>query len=177
VRSSWCVGAATRPGAVADAAGVIFPGAPISNPGLNMVNGKPMNHHRDQGSGSDTCHPASWNRTSYTPDFLAELGEPLPDKPNGYRQAAIYHLQLMFAVDEFLIAAQDARLAVAVVLGWPSTRGLSIGNIADQLGVSATTITRACARFREMSGLAGGGVRFIRPGAGSMATSRRRFKA
>jgi Trp operon repressor len=96
--------------------------------------------------------------------------EPLPDEPNEYRQAALYHLQIMLAVDDFITVAQDARLAVvavAVVLGWPSTRGLSIGNIADQLGVSVTTITRACARFREMSGLAAG-VRFIRPVAGSL---------
>jgi hypothetical protein len=46
----------------------------------------------------------------------------------------------MFAVDEFVTAAPDARVAVvavAVVLGWPSARGLSVGNIADQLGVLA----------------------------------------
>jgi hypothetical protein len=108
---------------------VIFRTAPISNPGPDMVNGKPaMNHHRDCGSDSDTCDPASWNRASYTPDLLAELGEPLPEAPNGYRAAAIYHLQLMYAVDEFLTAASDARLAVivvAVVLGWPSIRGLT----------------------------------------------------
>jgi hypothetical protein len=48
---------------------------------------------------------------------------------------------------------------------------------AEQLGCTPSTITRACTRFREMAGLAaGGGVRFIRPGAGSNATSRRRFE-
>jgi hypothetical protein len=41
--------------------------------------------------------------------------EPLPDAPNDYRQAAIYHLQLMFAVDEFITAATDARVAVVAV--------------------------------------------------------------
>jgi hypothetical protein len=86
--------------------------------------------------------PAGWDRASYTPDLLAELGEPLPEPVNGYRQAAIYHLQLMFAVDEFLTDAPDARVAVvavAVVLGWPSARGLTLGDIAGQLGCSLST--------------------------------------
>ena len=62
----------------------------------------------------------------------------------------------MFSVDEFVTAAPDARVAlvaVAIVLGWPSTRALSVGNIASQLGVSTATITLACVRFREMAGL------------------------
>ena len=116
-----------------------------------------VNHHRDQGFDSDTFNDcADWNKASYTPDFLAELGEPLPEAPNGYRAAAIYHLQLMFAVDEFLTASPDARVAVvavAVVLGWPSARGLSVGNIADQLGCSPSTLTRSIARFKTMAGL------------------------
>jgi hypothetical protein len=92
-----------------------LPGAVISNPDPNMVNGKPMNHHPDQGSHSDTFNdPGGWNRASYTPDFLDEI-EPLPDVPNDYRQAALYHLQLMYAVDEFLMAPKDARFAVIVV--------------------------------------------------------------
>jgi hypothetical protein len=132
-----------------------------------MVNGKPaMNHHRDRGSDNDLdSDPARWNRASYTPDLLAELGEPLPEVPNGYRQAAIYHLQLMFAVDEFITAAPDARVAVvavAVVLGRPSARGFSISNIADQLGCSLSTLTRSIARFKALAGLgvSAGGVRF-----------------
>ena len=58
----------------------------------------------------------------------------------------------MFAIDRFIEAAEDARLAVvavALVLGWPSTRGLTVPEIAEQLGVSTSTITRACARFRR----------------------------
>jgi hypothetical protein len=45
-----------------------------------------MNHHRDRGSESEFNNCADWNRASYTPDLLAELGEPLPDPVNGYRQ-------------------------------------------------------------------------------------------
>jgi hypothetical protein len=125
-----------------------------------------MNHHFDRGADSDV-DPASWNRASYNHHPRDDF-EPLPDAANDYRQAAV-HLQLMFAVDEFVTAAPDARVAVvAVVLGWPSARGLSVRNIAGQLGCSQTTITQACARFREMSGRdSSGGVRFIRPGAGS----------
>jgi hypothetical protein len=78
----------------------------------------------------------------------------------------------MFAIDEYVTALEDAKLgiiAIWLMLQWPSTRGLSLSNIAGQLGCSPTTITRACARFREMSGpeVSAGGVRFIRPGAGS----------
>jgi hypothetical protein len=131
-----------------------------------------VNHHRDCGTDNDTCDPANWSRASYNHHPCDDF-EPLPDIPNPYRQAAIYHLQLMFAVDEFLTAAEDSRLAVvavAVVLGWPSARGFTLGNIADQLGCSPSTLTRSIARFKAIAGLgvsAGGGVRFIRPGAGS----------
>jgi hypothetical protein len=129
-----------------------------------------MNHHRDGGSDNDFNDPATWNKASCSPDLLDEI-EPLPDPVNGYRQAAIYHLQLMFVVDDFVTAAEDARLAVvacAICLGWPSTRGMTVPEIASQLGVSTSTMGRACARFREMAGLgSAGGVRFIRPGAGS----------
>jgi len=100
------------------------------------------------------------------PDCIAEIGEPLPEAPNEYRQAAIYHLQLMFAVDEFLTAAPDARVAVvavAVVLGWPSARGFSIGDVAD-LGCSLSSLTRSIARFKISAGLAAG---FISDGGGS----------
>ena len=126
-----------------------------------------MNHHRDGGSDND-LDPARLNRASYSAHPIDSM-EPLSDEPNPYREATLYHLQLMYAVDEFLTAAEDSRLAVvavAVVFGWPSARGLSIANIAGQLGVSASSITRACARFREIAGLnsAGG----VRPGAGSL---------
>jgi hypothetical protein len=115
--------------------------------------------------------PRGWNRASYTPDLFAELGEPLPEAPNDYRAAALAHLQLMLCIDEFITAAEDARLAVvsiAICLGWPSTRGLTAPEIAEQLGCSPATITRACARFREMANLdSAGRLGSVRPGAGS----------
>jgi hypothetical protein len=99
-----------------------------------------------------------------------------PDTPNAYRQAALYHLQLMFAVDEFVTAAPDARaavVAVAVVLGWPSARGLSISNIAAQLGCTPAALTRSVARFKTMAGLGSGGG--VRPGAGHQTATSRRY--
>jgi hypothetical protein len=68
--------------------------------------------------------------------------------------------------------ATDARVAVvavAVVLGWPSARGLSVGNIADQLGCSPSTLTRSITRFKTLAGLgvSAAGVRYVGDGAGS----------
>jgi hypothetical protein len=132
-----------------------------------------MRHfHEPAGFDDSDGDPAGWNRASYNHHPCDDF-EPLPDTSSDYRQAALYHLKIMLAVDRYLETAPDARLAViavAVVLGWPSTRGLTVTEIADQLGISTSTIARACTRFREMAGLgvsAGGGVRFIRPGAGS----------
>jgi hypothetical protein len=67
-----------------------------------------MNHHRLD---SDFNDPGDWNKASYIDDPIHSI-EPLPDVPNSYRQAVIFHLQLMFAVDEFVTAAPDARVAV-----------------------------------------------------------------
>ena len=131
-----------------------------------------MHHFHEPAGSNDFDDPASWDRASYNHHPCDDF-EPLPDTSSDYRQAALYHLQLMYAVDEFITAAPDARVAVvavAVVLGWPSTRNLTAPEIAEQLGVSTSTMGRACARFREMAGLgvtAGGGVRFIGNGAGS----------
>jgi hypothetical protein len=69
----------------------------------------------------------------------------------------------------WFLRARNARFAViviAIVLGWPSARGFTLSGIADQWGVSVLTISRACARFREMAGLNSAGE--LRPGAGSL---------
>jgi hypothetical protein len=129
-----------------------------------------MRHFHEPAGSNDFNDPSEWNKASYTPDYIAEIGEPLPEVPNSYRQAAIHYLQLIYAVDEFVTSAEDSRLAVvavAVALGWPSARGLTLGNIAGQLGCSLSTLTGSIARFKAIAGLgvfAGG----IRPGAGSL---------
>jgi hypothetical protein len=61
--------------------------------------------HRPHDFDSDTfCDPASWNKASYSPDLLDEI-EPLPDAPNGYRQAALAFLHVMATIDGFILAA------------------------------------------------------------------------
>jgi hypothetical protein len=144
----------------------------VFNLGRNVVKGSlTVQHHFDRGLDSETFNdPGGWDRASYNHHPCDDF-EPLPDIPNPYREASLAYLKLMWDVDEYLAEAKDARFAVivvAIVLGWPSTRGLTVTEIADQIECSPATISRACARFREMAGLAaGGGVRFIRPGAGS----------
>jgi hypothetical protein len=80
-------------------------------------------HHREDGMDKDFNDPSGWNRASYTPDMLAEIGEPLPEKPNHYREESLHFCRIMFCVDEFLTASPDARVAVVAVsftLGCPA---------------------------------------------------------
>jgi hypothetical protein len=130
-----------------------------------------VHHHPDRGSDPEFSDCADWNRASYESHPIDSI-EPLPDVVNEYRAVARAFLELFFFVDEFITAATDARLAVvavAVVLDWPSTRGLTVPEIAEQLECSPATITRACARFREMANLdSAGRLGSVRPGAGSL---------
>jgi hypothetical protein len=82
-----------------------------------------MKHHFDRGAENEFVDPAVWNRASYTPDLLAELGEPLPDAANDYRAAALYFCRIMYAVDEFAAESIDTRLAICLNRGRP---GLAI---------------------------------------------------
>lgn len=118
-----------------------------------------MRHFHEPIGLNDFDDPATWDAASYSAHPVDSI-EPLSDEPNGYRTAAIHYLGIMFAVDQFLETAPDARVAVvavAVVLGWPSARGFTLGDITDQLGCSPSTLTRSIARFKTMAGLAGGG--------------------
>jgi hypothetical protein len=83
-------------------------------------------HFHEPAGFSESNDPATWDAASYSAHPVDSL-EPLPDAPNDYRQAAIFHLRLMYVVDGFITAAPDARVAVvavATVLGWPSARRL-----------------------------------------------------
>jgi hypothetical protein len=116
-----------------------------------------MRHFHEPAGTDDFDDPAAWNRASYSAHPIDEI-EPLPDPVNGYRQASKHYLNLMFAVDVFITAATDSRLAVvavAVALGWPSAKGLTLANVADQLGCSLSTLTRSIARFKAIAGLGG----------------------
>jgi hypothetical protein len=40
-----------------------------------------MRHFHEPAGSDDFNDPGGWNKASYTPDYLAEIGEPLPDVP------------------------------------------------------------------------------------------------
>jgi hypothetical protein len=82
--------------------------------------------------------PAEWNTASYS-DHPIDTLEPLPDCPNAFRAAAIGYLKVLSAMDDFLTDADDPRagwIAVAIVLKLTSVRGLTVADIAHQLGCS-----------------------------------------
>jgi hypothetical protein len=54
------------------------------------------------------------------------------------------------------------RCCGAVTLGWPSARGLSVSNIAGQLGSTTAALIPSIARFKSMAGLDSD--RGVRPG-------------
>jgi hypothetical protein len=153
----------------------------ISLPGQDMVIRKsrrpfqlPLtvkHHSRDYtGSNHDSVDAAEWTSASYWPDPLANL-DPLDNAASPYREAAIGRLRLLWVIDEFLTAADDPRLgwvAVAVALRLTSARGLTVANIAGQLGCSPTTINRYISRFAKMADLdLGGDLQSVRPNSRS----------
>jgi hypothetical protein len=133
-----------------------LPAGMISNRAPNVLHALLVMRYFHEPAGlNDFDDPATWDRASYNHHPCDDF-EPLPDIPNPYRVAALHHLGLMYSVDQYLTEAKDARFAVivvAIVLGWPSVRGYTVPAIAEQLGISALTIIRACASFREMAGL------------------------
>jgi hypothetical protein len=135
-----------------------------------------MRHFHEPAGSNDTNDPARWDRASYERHSCEDL-EPIDLEPNGYREAAVFHLKIMFAVDEFVTGAEDIRLAVvavAVVLGWPPARNLSVDNIAGQLGCTPAALTRSIARSRRWPG-SGAVFNSSATVPDQMATSRRRF--
>ena len=127
-----------------------------------------MRHFHEPAGSDDFNDPGGWDKGCYKSHPVDSM-EPLSDERNGYRAAAICHMRLMWAVDDFVSTAAGARLAVnavGITLGWPSTRGWTVPAIAAQIGCSPATISRACARFREISGLPAAGFQYDGPGAG-----------
>jgi hypothetical protein len=65
--------------------------------------------------------------------------EPIDDGPSPCRQAALAYSRVIFAVDEFMATATDARLnwvATSIALQLTSVRQLTLPEIGGQLGVS-----------------------------------------
>jgi hypothetical protein len=81
--------------------------------------------------------------------------EPLDDDPNAYRAAALEYLNVLLEVDEFMSSSKDGMrdwVSVSIVLGLPSTRGLSSPQIAGQLGCTEKALNASTARFLRLAG-------------------------
>jgi hypothetical protein len=75
---------------------------------------------------------------SYTAHPIDEL-EPLLDDPDPYQAASLDHLRVLLAIDAYMMDSENPRLAwitVAITFDLTSTRGLSVTEIAGQMGVS-----------------------------------------
>jgi len=80
--------------------------------------------------------------------------EPLPEVQSDYRIAALTHMATLKAIDQYMADSEDPRLAWTVcstVFDLTSTRGLSMGEIAGQIGVSPQTLSRATAEFKRLA--------------------------
>ena len=113
--------------------------------------------HRDPYSGAGKfSDPADWGAAYVGPSQIDEI-EPREDTISPYREAALSHLRTLLAIDEFMTVSENPRAAwitVAITFDLTSTRGLSVTEIAGQMGVSPSTLRcDATARFREMAGL------------------------
>jgi hypothetical protein len=96
-----------------------------------------------------------WCSASYSHHPCDDF-EPIDAAASPYRDAAVDYLHVLLATDEFLSTTDDPRLgwiAVAIVLKLTSVRGLTVANIANQLGVSAAVINRYTAKFARMANL------------------------
>jgi hypothetical protein len=81
-----------------------LPAAPISNPGLDMVMAFSQCYTISTAARITTLATQADGTASYTPDFLSELGEPIAEAWNDYREAALHFVRIMFAVDEAGVA-------------------------------------------------------------------------
>jgi hypothetical protein len=101
--------------------------------------------------------PASWNKSSYEAHPVDEL-EPLPNNPSDYREISLRFLHVAYCWDTFVSCSRDARLAsiqVSIALGLYSTRGRTVTDIAEELGITKQALSRGVAKFLRMSGLPG----------------------
>jgi hypothetical protein len=104
-----------------------------------------------------TNDPADWNRASYNHHPCDDL-EPLPDNPSDYREISLRFFRVALCWDTFVSSSRDARLAsiqVSIALGLTSTRGRTVTDIAEELGITKQALSRGVAKFLRMSGLPG----------------------
>jgi hypothetical protein len=99
--------------------------------------------------------PSDWHcaATWHTP--VDEL-EPLPANPSDYREASLRFLRVAYCWDTFVSSSRDARLAhiqVSIALGLYSTKGRTVTDIAEELGITKQALSRGVARFLRMTRL------------------------
>jgi hypothetical protein len=69
-------------------------------------------------------------------------------------------------IDVFMSTSSNPRLVwitIAITFDLTSNRGLSVAEIAGQMGISPQTLSRATAEFKKMAGLESGGAGEFRP--------------
>jgi hypothetical protein len=111
-----------------------------------------MDHYTDSEPFND---PSTWNKSSYEAHPVDEL-EPLSVNPSDYREASLHFLRVAYCWDTFVSGARDARLAsiqVSIALGLYSTRGRTVTDIAEELGITKQALSRGVAKFLRMSRL------------------------
>ncbi len=102
--------------------------------------------------------PAQWDAASYPAHQIADL-EPMSYDVSAYREGALSCLRLLGAIDSFMMASKDSRLAwctVALVLDLTSVRPWTEAELAGKLGLEPATVHRSVSKFRKMSGVAEG---------------------
>jgi hypothetical protein len=114
-----------------------------------------MRHFHEPAGSDDFNDPATYNAASYSShpvDFL----EPLPDNRSEYREVSLRFLHVAYCWDTFVSGSRDARLAsiqVSIALGLYSTRGRTVTDIAEELGITKQALSRGVAKFLRMSRL------------------------
>jgi hypothetical protein len=133
-----------------------------------------VKHYSDLGFDPKFSDIADSDLASYTAHPIDTI-EPLPEVQSDYRTAAKTHMATLEAIDFWMSNAANPRLAwitVALTFDLTSVRGWTEVQIANHLGVSPSTLSRATARFREMAGLDhAGGLKSIHQSNGDKPTS------
>jgi hypothetical protein len=115
-------------------------------------------HAQQYDSGSRFNDAAEWSRSA-TDETAVDILEPLHFAANSYREAALDHMRLLHATDQFMASSKDGVLAwvtVSIVLRLTSTRGRTNIELARQMGVCGSVLDRSIARFRREAGIKAG---------------------
>lgn len=111
-----------------------------------------MDYHIDSEQFND---PADWHCVATWHTAIDEL-EPPPDTSSEFREASQKLMRVLYCLDTFVSSSRDARLAhiqISIALGLYSTRGRTVGDIADEIGITKQALSRGVAKFLRMTGL------------------------